>query len=116
MKRLGILYPITLISICFLLGQAASSFNGTTGQGKGAPSAQGKSPAAPTSVFIVTTADDHDDGSCTTADCTLREAILAANANAGADTINFAIGSGAQTIALNAALPLINGSVTLDAT
>ena len=44
----------------------------------------------------------------------LRQAITDANALAGADTITFAIGSGAQTITLASALPTITGQVTLD--
>ncbi len=44
----------------------------------------------------------------------LRQAILDANANAGADTIAFAIASGAQTIAPTSALPVITDLVTID--
>jgi CSLREA domain-containing protein len=40
--------------------------------------------------FVVTTADDHDDGLAGVTDCTLREAINAANANPDASTITFA--------------------------
>jgi CSLREA domain-containing protein len=40
--------------------------------------------------FTVTNALDHDDGTCGTLDCTLREAINAANAASGANTIVFA--------------------------
>jgi CSLREA domain-containing protein len=39
-------------------------------------------------AFLVTTTDDHDDGACSFADCTLREAIDAANATSGA-TVSF---------------------------
>ncbi|MEZ6135354.1 MAG: LamG-like jellyroll fold domain-containing protein [Pirellulaceae bacterium] len=45
----------------------------------------------------------------------LREAIAATNATAGADTIIFEIGSGTQTISLAAALPNITGTVIIDA-
>ncbi len=45
---------------------------------------------AQTSSFVVTSMDDHDDGIAGTVDCTLREAINAANANADANTITFA--------------------------
>jgi len=46
---------------------------------------------------------------------TLRQAILDANANPGADTIAFNItGSGVHTIALTAALPYITDAVTID--
>jgi CSLREA domain-containing protein len=43
-------------------------------------------------AFVVTTTADHDDGSCTPDDCTLREAINLANAAGGADTITFQSG------------------------
>ncbi len=42
--------------------------------------------AAPRSIFGITTDSDHNDGACD-ADCTLREAIIAANANPGFDEI-----------------------------
>jgi hypothetical protein len=41
-------------------------------------------------AFTVTNTAEHDDGSCTTDDCTLLEAVNASNANADANTINFA--------------------------
>jgi CSLREA domain-containing protein len=46
-------------------------------------------------TFTVNSAADTSDGACTTSagGCTLREAIIAANNNAGADTIQFAIGA-----------------------
>jgi hypothetical protein len=46
----------------------------------------------------------------------LRQAILDANANVGADTILFAIGTGQQTIQITTALPAITDPVTIDAT
>lgn len=54
-------------------------------------------PAAPTATFTVTKTADTNDGACN-ADCSLREAITAANADAGADTIN--IPAGAYTLTL----------------
>ncbi|MFN8633963.1 MAG: Calx-beta domain-containing protein [Chloroflexota bacterium] len=69
--------------------------------------------AGPT--LTVTTADDHDDGVCGPADCSLREAILLANALAGPNTIQFNIpGGGVKLITLGSALPDITGSVTID--
>ena len=60
------------------------------------------------STFLVTTAADSGSGS-------LRQAILDANAAAGADTIEFNIGGGgAQTISPTSALPNITESVTID--
>src|SRR2546428_12794952 len=53
-------------------------------------------PTAHAATFTVNTADDHNDGVCNAADCTLREAITAANAG---DTISFNIpGSAVHTI------------------
>lgn len=55
--------------------------------------------AAPVSAatFAVTRFDDGSDGACD-ADCTLREAVIAANAAAGADTITLPAGSYDLTI------------------
>src|SRR5436853_7750712 len=63
-----------------------------------------------TSTYIVNTTDDHDDGVCNAADCTLREAINAANALVNSNTsprnINFSIpGSGVHTINVTSPLP-----------
>src|SRR3989441_12732833 len=63
-----------------------------------------------TSTNIVNTTDDHDDGVCNAADCTLREAINAANALVNSNTsprnINFSIpGSGVHTINVTSPLP-----------
>ena len=51
--------------------------------------------------FIVNTPDDHDDGACTDGDCTLREAIIAANSNSDTSTITFDLpGAGPHVIQL----------------
>src|SRR5262249_24792850 len=63
--------------------------------------------AAPAATFLVTNTNDSGAGS-------LRQAILNANAAAGADVINFQIGTGAKTITLLSALPLISSPVTID--
>ena len=66
-------------------------------------------------TFTVTkTADTNN--SCNPADCSLREAILAANSNPGADIIAFKIGSGPATITPLTKLPTISESVVIDAT
>ena len=52
----------------------------------------GFSQAGPT--FTVTSTDAHNDGTCTEDDCTLREAVNAANANPDASTVVFAAGLG----------------------
>ena len=59
-------------------------------------------------TYTVTTTADSGAGS-------LRQAILDANANPGADTISFNItGSGVQTITTSSALPAISSPVTID--
>lgn len=60
-------------------------------------------------TFTVTNTNDNGAGS-------LRQAILDANASAGTDRIEFAIGSGAQLIAPLTVLPKITDTVTIDAT
>jgi CSLREA domain-containing protein len=69
--------------------------------------------------FVVNTAEDHDDGACEALsaghDCTLREAINAANAIPDKNTIKFDIpGSGVQTISPDSNLPTIIYPVTID--
>jgi CSLREA domain-containing protein len=64
-------------------------------------------------AFIVTKVADTNDGTCD-ADCSLREAIIAANALAGPDTINFDItGAGPHTIPLDSVLPALSQSVNI---
>jgi CSLREA domain-containing protein len=58
----------------------------------------------PAFTFTVTTLDDHNDGACSGADCTLREAIIGANARFGPDTVVFGPGV-TGTIQLASALP-----------
>ena len=63
--------------------------------------------AQPGPVFTVnTTLDDTFDGVCSDIHCTLREAIEAANAVDGPNTIRFDIGVG-KTITLSSKLPAI---------
>ncbi|HEY6804908.1 MAG TPA: Calx-beta domain-containing protein [Pyrinomonadaceae bacterium] len=72
------------------------------------------SPLAVTTYTVNSTADTNN-GACTTGvnGCTLREAIIAANANAGADTIQFSLGAG-STINLLSQLPAITEAVTIN--
>src|SRR6185503_17933314 len=78
-------------------------------------------PAAVT-FTVNSTADTSDaspgDGVCDAGGgvCTLRAAIEEANALAGADTIQFAVGSGPQTITFGSSLPVIMETVTVDGT
>ncbi|HYO08428.1 MAG TPA: right-handed parallel beta-helix repeat-containing protein [Tepidisphaeraceae bacterium] len=61
------------------------------------------------STYTVTNTNDSGGGS-------LRQAITDANNHAGADTIKFAIGSGAKTITPSKGLPALGDHTTLDAT
>ncbi len=77
-------------------------------------------PQAVLSTFTVdATGDAGDanpgDGACDTATgaCTLRAALQEANAHAGADTIEFALGAGTPSITLTSALPSITDAVTV---
>src|SRR5213083_2436814 len=73
-------------------------------------------PTAHAATFTVNTADDHNDGVCNAADCTLHEAINAVNAGSGGDTISFNIaGSGVRTINATAGFG-ITKAVTIDGT
>jgi CSLREA domain-containing protein len=67
-------------------------------------------------LFVVNSPNDPGMGVCDTTECTLREAILAANASPGPDDIQFNIGSGVVSLLLNNPLPTISGPVNLDAT
>src|SRR5581483_1971503 len=76
--------------------------------------------AAPLAAFTVNSTGDQSDlspgdGVCLTAngDCTLRAAIEEANALAGADTINFNLGTGTPAITPASALPSITGTLTI---
>jgi CSLREA domain-containing protein len=73
-------------------------------------------------VFTVNSTLDSDDTTCSalsssnpSLECTLREAINAANASADADTIGFAIpGGGVRTIRPLSALPIVERDVLID--
>ncbi|HEY5446043.1 MAG TPA: CSLREA domain-containing protein, partial [Pyrinomonadaceae bacterium] len=75
-------------------------------------------PTALAANFIVNTTDDHNDGVCNAADCSLREAINAVNGGAGGDTISFNIaGAGVRTINVTATGGFsITKAVTIDGT
>ncbi|MFZ0545010.1 MAG: choice-of-anchor Q domain-containing protein [Candidatus Promineifilaceae bacterium] len=64
--------------------------------------------------YIVNAIEDTNDGTCNVANCTLREAILAANETPEADTIIFSLPP-SSTIVLNGTqLPPITGTVKID--
>jgi CSLREA domain-containing protein len=62
------------------------------------------------SSFVVTTLDDHSDGTCNAADCTLREAMTAANSKGGFPGITFRAGLSGP-VNLKSALPAITSSM-----
>jgi CSLREA domain-containing protein len=67
------------------------------------------------SSFVVNAADDVDDGACDDDHCSLREAINAANANPGADTITFDIpGPGPHVISLTDVLTISDDQTRID--
>ncbi len=71
--------------------------------------------SAAADTFVVDNTVDPGDGTCAAPGCTLREAITAANANPGADRIEFNIPTaGVQTISPTSALPNITDTVTID--
>jgi CSLREA domain-containing protein len=90
------------IAVALALGLAAC------GSGGGGPAG---------ATYLVNTSNDVDDGACNGSHCSLREAINAANAHPGSDTITFNIaGGGVQTISPTSALPEITDAVVIDGT
>lgn len=72
--------------------------------------------SAHAATFTVNSTDDVDDSTCDSNHCSLREAIQAANAVAGNDTIIFADALAGATISPLAALPVITDTLIMDGT
>jgi CSLREA domain-containing protein len=76
--------------------------------------------AASAATFTVNTTADNGTGGCTAQECTLREAIAAANSQAGADIIEFdvTVFAGTQTITLTQGQLSVssNGALTINGT
>ena len=69
----------------------------------------------PAGALVVNSDQDTNDGACDAANCTLREAIDAANANPDASFIGFRINTdGSPTITLRGQLPAITTPVEID--
>jgi CSLREA domain-containing protein len=69
------------------------------------------SSVAKAAVFIVTRSDDRNNATCVLGDCSLREAVKAANINGASDTINF--DAGVTSIQLTGALPEITSVISI---
>lgn len=85
----------------------------------GAYEAEVKDPVQTGPIFIVNTTADPGDGLCTVADCSLREAINAANArvndSSSPDEIHFNIPNGGpQTISPTTTLPAVTDALKFD--
>ena len=79
--------------------------------------AQGTLLSAEAATFYVNSTADPGNGVCNATECTLREAIDAANSNSGVDTIAFDIpGAGPYTIQPLSPLPEITDRVVIDGT
>jgi CSLREA domain-containing protein len=65
-------------------------------------------------TLVVNSTADPGDGVCDTAECTLREAIAAANADAALTSITFALGAGTPSVTLQSSLPVISAPVHID--
>jgi CSLREA domain-containing protein len=64
--------------------------------------------SAPSQIFTVNSTSDPGAGICDAAECTLREAITAANSTPAADEIQFNLpGAGPHTIAPTSELPMV---------
>ncbi len=80
--------------------------------------------ARATAAFATITVNSSADDNTVNGNCTLREAILAANTNvavdtcaagaAGTDSIQFNVGTGTPTINVTSALPTVTGPVIID--
>lgn len=81
-----------------------------------ATTVNGGSSSPDTIEYTVNSAADPGSLGCSSAECTLREAIEAANADLAPSRITFALPEGARTIAPVQGLPTITAPVTIDGT
>jgi CSLREA domain-containing protein len=110
------LLAITIVAGSIVLGASANADLLEAGRVLAAAARVGAvaEPPYPAAVFTVTAADDADDGSCSgyPGHCSLREAINAANAAPGADTVDFHA-TVVGTISLATPLPHLADNVTI---
>jgi titin len=109
MKFRSVLVLLSLVAVLSLPLAAAA-------QTDAPPPAELAAPDAPAATFTVNTTSDSPSGTCGDGTCTLREAIIEANANGSSkDTINFNIaGDGPHIITLTAPLQAISQPVTIN--
>jgi CSLREA domain-containing protein len=78
---------------------------------------QANGTARAAALFVVNSVNDPGDGTCDATECTLHEAVAAANLAPGTDTIRFAIpGAGVHTINPDMPIPLITDPLIIDGT
>ncbi len=104
--------PIVPVAPGDFVTATATAFTGYTSEFSAAVAAT----SPPGTTYVVNSAADPGDGVCNLAHCSLREAMDAANAGAGTDTIAFTIGTGPVTISPVFPLPTVIDPVVLDAT
>jgi CSLREA domain-containing protein len=88
--------PVSVPGLRYITALAATDAN---------PSTSEFSNCVQVPPIVVNSNADPGDGTCTLANCTLREALTAANADPGFSVIHFGIGNGTQTINLTTPLP-----------
>jgi CSLREA domain-containing protein len=81
--------------------------------GLATPAAARSDGVVSSAAYVVNSTADPGDGTCNGANCTLREAITAANASAAADTITFSV---TGTITLSSTLPEVTDEAGLTIT
>src|SRR5215207_6035360 len=118
-------FAIDLDGLPLQTDQRGSGFPRLVGNGvdMGAFEVQAPPPPPPTPTpdtatsFVVNSANDPGTGVCDATECTLREAIAAANGDPGAETITFDPAAfaapGPHTINLSGALPLLSSDMTI---
>ena len=112
---LGFLMLVSAIPVTIAWARLDVGKNTIAGDDASFGQLAGPQPMTPGMTFTVTKVADTNDGVCD-ADCSFREAIVAANANAGLDTIAFHIGTGLKTILPTSPLPIITDPAVVDGT
>src|SRR5687767_5420225 len=111
LRRTGLALALLIALACFPAWAFSVWFWQTV---EAAPRQPESLPAAVIAGFVVNSTNDPGVGVCDATECTLREAITAANAALGVETITFDIaGAGPHAIQLGGALPALAESVDI---